>query len=170
MNRRRDFSSGLIASLCRRPAASSLPQSTDIFRVLGLSPRCQAAAVGRAGDGRGLQPHTHLHDGQFPHARHAQIARRANLPQVSALATSGKSERPSRASRLDQEGRFGRSSRYVRWGCGGRCGHVRRTWPKADGEVVWSWRSEAGAKVAGSILRTTVATKRWSPGRARYKP
>jgi hypothetical protein len=41
---------------------------------------------------------------------------------------------------------------------------------EADGEVVWSWRSEAGAKVAGSVLRTTVATKRWSPGRARYKP
>jgi hypothetical protein len=29
----------------------------------------------------------------------------------------------------------------------------------ADGEVVWSWRSEAGAKVAGSVPRTTVATK-----------
>jgi hypothetical protein len=56
-------------------------------------------------DGRGLQPRTHLPDGQFPHAPHAQIARRANLPQVSALATSGKSERPSRASRLDEEGR-----------------------------------------------------------------
>jgi hypothetical protein len=29
----------------------------------------------------------------------------------------------------------------------------------ADGEVVWFWRSEAGANVAGSIPRTTVATK-----------
>jgi len=47
---------------------------------------------------------------------------------------------------------------------------VRRTWPEADGEVVWSWRSEAGVKVAGLISRTTVATKRRSPGRARYKP
>jgi hypothetical protein len=81
----------------------------------------RAAAVGRAEnvwsfamkkacpdiccDGRGLPPCTHLPDGQFPHAPHAQIARRANLPQVSALATSGKSERPSRASRLDEEGR-----------------------------------------------------------------
>ena len=27
----------------------------------------------------------------------------------------------------------------------------------ADGEVVWSWRSDAGAKVAGAIPRTTVA-------------
>jgi hypothetical protein len=29
----------------------------------------------------------------------------------------------------------------------------------ADGEVVWSWRPNAGAKVAGSIPRTTVTTK-----------
>jgi hypothetical protein len=113
---------------------------------------------------------THLPDGQFPHARHAQIARRANLSHMFALAPSGKSRRCSRASRLDEEGRFGRSSRYVGRGCGGRGGHVRRTWPKADGEVVWFWRSEAGAKVAGFVLRTTVATKQWSPGRARYKP
>jgi hypothetical protein len=42
---------------------------------------------------------------QLPHARHVEIARRANLPQVSALAASGKSERSSRASRLDEEGR-----------------------------------------------------------------
>jgi len=42
---------------------------------------------------------------QFLHARHAEIARRANLPQVSALAASGKSERSSRASCLDEEGR-----------------------------------------------------------------
>jgi hypothetical protein len=42
---------------------------------------------------------------QLPHARHAQIARRANLPHASALAASGKSERSYRASRLDEEGR-----------------------------------------------------------------
>jgi hypothetical protein len=42
---------------------------------------------------------------QFPHARHAPIARRANLPHVLALAASGKSERSSRPSRLDEEGR-----------------------------------------------------------------
>jgi hypothetical protein len=39
------------------------------------------------------------------HAHQAQIARRANLSQVSVLAPSGKSERCSRASRLDEEGR-----------------------------------------------------------------
>jgi hypothetical protein len=47
---------------------------------------------------------------------------------------------------------------------------TRRVSLLADGKDVWSWRSEAGAKVAGSVLQTTVATKRWSPGRARYKP
>jgi hypothetical protein len=29
----------------------------------------------------------------------------------------------------------------------------------ADGEVVWSWRPDAGAKFAGSIPRATVAKK-----------
>ena len=30
---------------------------------------------------------------------------------------------------------------------------MRRTWPEADGEVVWFWRSEAGAKVAKMLTR-----------------
>ena len=34
---------------------------------------------------------------------------------------------------------------------------------EADGEVVWSWRSEAGAKVAG-ISRERRWQKRWSRG------
>ena len=116
-----------------------------------------------------------LHDGQFAHKRHAKIARRANLSRVAAVADSPKSQASSALSRLDEEGRYGRSSRNVGAGCDGRGwrrrAHGARTNDAdADGEVVWSWRSEAGAKVAGSILRTTVATKRWSPGRARYKP
>jgi hypothetical protein len=45
---------------------------------------------------------------------------------------------------------------------------ARRATRDADGEIVWSWRSEAGAKVAGYVPRTTVATKRWSPGRSRF--
>jgi hypothetical protein len=55
-----------------------------------------------------------LPDGQFPHAPHAQIARRANLPQAIALAPSGKSQRLSRASRLGKRG-VSRSSRHARW-------------------------------------------------------
>jgi hypothetical protein len=66
---------------------------------------------------------------QFPHTRHARTTRRVNLPHGVALAASGKSERSSRASRLDEEGRYGQSSRHVRRGCDGRGGHVRRTWP-----------------------------------------
>jgi hypothetical protein len=61
-----------------------------------------------------------LPDKQFPHTSHAQTARRANLPHAFMLAPSGKSQRCSRASRLDEEGRFGRSSRYVGRGCDGR--------------------------------------------------
>jgi len=41
---------------------------------------------------------------------------------------------------------------------------------KADGEVVWSWRPDAGIKLAGDVPRTRVATKPGSPGRARRKP
>jgi hypothetical protein len=98
-----------------------------------------------------------LHDGQFTHAGHAQIARRANLSQLSALASSGKSKASFRASRLDEEGRYGRSSRNV-----GRdavdatmsCAHevagrvqtrersrkaCKTNGIDAYGEVVWSW-------------------------------
>jgi len=64
----------------------------------------------------------------IPHTRHAQFARRANLSHAFTLAASGKSQRSSRASRLDEEGRFGRSSRYVGRGCDGRERHVGRTW------------------------------------------
>jgi hypothetical protein len=42
---------------------------------------------------------------QILHTRSAKIARRANLSHGFALATSGKSERCSRASCLDEEGR-----------------------------------------------------------------
>jgi len=56
----------------------------------------------------------HLPDGQSAHARHAQTARRAILSQVSALVPSGKSPACFRASRLDEEGRYGQSSRNVR--------------------------------------------------------
>jgi hypothetical protein len=67
-----------------------------------------------------LCSHPHLPDGQFPHTPHAQTARRANLPHALTLAPSGKSQPSSRASCLDEEGRFGRSSRYVGRGCDGR--------------------------------------------------
>jgi len=41
--------------------------------------------------------------------------------------------------------------------------------PLADGEVVWSWRSDAGAKVAESSA-SDGGNQAWSPRRARRKP
>ena len=40
----------------------------------------------------------------------------------------------------------------------------------AYGEVVWSWRRDAGAKLRGNILRSNGGKKARSPGRARSKP
>src|SRR5262249_51822561 len=53
------------------------------------------------------------HDGQFAHVRHAQIARRATLPQPPAIAEKRKSIH-IRPSPSRHEGRYGRSSRNVR--------------------------------------------------------
>jgi hypothetical protein len=42
---------------------------------------------------------------------------------------------------------------------------------KAYGEVVWSWRRDAGVKLVRSkLLRGDGGKKARSPGRARYKP
>jgi hypothetical protein len=106
---------------------------------------------------------------QFPHSPHAQIARRANLPHPSALALSGKSQRSSRASRLVEEGRFGRSSRHVGRGCDGRGWHVRRArrtrTVKSRGPgtpwLVPSWRQ------CLRIAPMTVTKRSWTPGRTR---
>jgi hypothetical protein len=48
---------------------------------------------------------------------------------------------------LPQEGRWP-SSRTLGAGCDGRFGGARRAAPIADGEVVWSWRPDAGVKLA----------------------
>jgi len=42
----------------------------------------------------------------------------------------------------------------------------------ADGEVVWSWRSDAGAKFVKTLSRLTGdgGNRAWSPRRARRKP
>jgi hypothetical protein len=41
---------------------------------------------------------------------------------------------------------------------------------RADGEVVWSWRPDAGAKLCGDDLRSDGGKRARSPGRARRKP
>jgi hypothetical protein len=52
-----------------------------------------------------------------------------------------------------------RSSRTLNAGCGGRTSPsailARTNGVCADGEVVWSWRSEAGAKVVKTLARLT---------------
>ena len=83
-----------------------------------------------------------------------------------------------------------RSSRYVGYGCDGRCGvrcgsvipekwetgfPIRITLKQdtpgenaaAYGEVVWSWRRDPGATSAGFVRSATGARKAASPGRAR---
>ena len=52
-----------------------------------------------------------------------------------------------------------RSSRTLGAGCGGRGSVKRRMTLRAHGEVVWSWRPDAGVKFRGAIRATTVAKK-----------
>jgi hypothetical protein len=56
-----------------------------------------------------------------------------------------------RASRLMQRGV--RVVTNVEAGCDGRGGCARRAQAAADGEVVWSWRPKAGAKLAKTLSR-----------------
>ena len=71
-----------------------------------------------------------------------RLTRRANQRYHSARLTR-------------YEGRCARHERAV--GCGGRGSCSRRTQPIADGEVVWSWRPDAGAKFCESHRGATVA-------------
>jgi hypothetical protein len=74
----------------------------------------------------------------------------------------------SQPSRLDQRG-----VRVVTdVGCGMRWTLWRRktSGAIADGEDVWSWRPDAGAKVCGGHLRNDGGKRARSPGRARNKP
>src|SRR6478672_8958824 len=60
---------------------------------------------------------------------------------------------PSRPTEGRSRDRHGRGT-----GCGGHRWRRRRPALEVDGEVVWSWRSDAGVKLAGKPP-TTVATK-----------
>jgi hypothetical protein len=59
------------------------------------------------------------HDGQFAHIHHAQIARRAILSQICALAPSGKSDALISPFRAHHEGRFAIVTNVAR-DCDGR--------------------------------------------------
>jgi hypothetical protein len=102
------------------------------------------------GQGSALPGPLQLHDGQSSHARHAQIARRANVSQPRIVASSGKSAASSARLALN-EGRIAivtNVERGMRWTQGAErnsCADERRL---ADGEVVWSWPPDAEAKLA----------------------
>jgi hypothetical protein len=118
------------------------------------------------------------------------------MPQVCALAASGKSKPCSRASRLMKRG-VSRSSRTWRRGavaatarrrftptnelirlrgdCGGTGTRPVALFSRkafADGQAVWSWRPDAGAKSwsAQRALWDDGGKRARSPGRARSKP
>ncbi len=82
---------------------------------------------------------------------------------------------PARVPRSIKRG-VSRSSRTLNAGCGGRTSPsailARTNGVCADGEVVWSWRSDAGAKVVKTLSRLTGdgGNQAWSPRRARRKP
>jgi len=83
------------------------------------------------------------------------------------LSPSGKSNLRLALSRLDKRGV--RVVTNVGAGCDGR-GWCRKTsGAGADGEVVWSWRPDAGVKLA-EFSAGDGGKKARSPGRARSKP
>jgi hypothetical protein len=130
-----------------------------------------------------------LPDGQSAHGHHAQTARRVNLPHAVALASSGKSKPCSRASRLMKRD-VSRSSRTWEVGSGGRDGSQAFLTPTnepirlrgncdgtgtrpvakfshkafADGQAVWSWRPDAGAKFPKRATRALGVTGAKEPG------
>ena len=103
------------------------------------------------------------------HSHHAQTARRVTLSQACGLASSGKSQRYFRASRCDEEGRFGRSSRNV--GRDAMDADARRTRRVARGRrnrgVLISRRWD---QACGATCRRRGLFQPGTPGRARYKP
>jgi hypothetical protein len=116
-----------------------------------------------------------LHDGQFAHIRHAQIARRVILSRPAAIAEKQKSPH-SPAIPPQHEGRYGRSSRNVRRGCDGRKARKDEARDAFD-EAVWSRHPDAGVKPATLAMSAfgrhavlaTVAIKPGTPRRARNK-
>jgi hypothetical protein len=77
------------------------------------------------------------------------------------------------SSRYPASSKRGVGHRHERGG-GMRWTRVRRQTigARADGEAAWSWRSDAGAKVAKAqaSLAGDGGNQAWSPGRARSKP
>ncbi len=82
-------------------------------------------------------------------ANHSSRAKTCPAPRAKNISLFQKPKSvvvfaPSRPDRGAFRERHGRGA-----GCGGRDGDARRAALKADGEVVWSWRPDAGVKVCG---------------------
>jgi hypothetical protein len=89
------------------------------------------------------------------------------FPEMKIMALVA-SSRPARGAFRDRHDALG-------WGCDGRGRRQALFVPdetlSAYGEVVWSWRRDAGAKFLRSkLLRGDGGNKARSPGRARSKP
>jgi hypothetical protein len=94
--------------------------------------------------------------GQSAHGRHAQFARRANLPQPANIDRTPKSPAFSRASRSRKEGRFAVVTN-VEAGCGGRFGDARRA-------AFWRTEKSCGPDapmLASSFEGSFPAKRRW---------
>jgi hypothetical protein len=107
-------------------------------------------------------PATKQPDGQI--TKTLSIPSRKNI----SLPSSGKSVIQIRASHPIRGAL--RTSRTLRWDAVDAGDGERRTPELADGEVVWSWRPDAGVKLPRSLLGSEGGKKARSPGRARSKP
>ena len=99
-----------------------------------------------------------------------QISKKLSSPWLKniPLNPSGKSALPLRASHPTRGAlRTSRTRGGMRW-TRIACEDERKM--IADGEVVWSWRPDAGAKFAGSSPAGDGGKKARSPRRARSKP
>jgi hypothetical protein len=101
--------------------------------------------------------------------RYADFARRANLSRTAAIDLTPKSVASFPLVSFPIEG-GSRSSRTLGMGCDGRTSPsaiiARTNGVCADGEVVWFWRSNAGAKVVKTLRRLAGdgGNQAWSPG------
>jgi hypothetical protein len=139
-----------------------------------ISPRCRVNGGARfrasdAGQGRFAQPNGSslalaMTVVSASHARHAQTARRANLPHPDGCCLVGQIRTMIRASRACKRG-ASRSSRTLGAGCDGR-GVLSDEQHIADGEIVWSWRPKAGVTFC-EMTQGNGDNKVWSPGRSR---
>jgi hypothetical protein len=99
---------------------------------------------------------------------HAWFARRVNLSQPALLiAPPNQMQNPPVSSHMRGVSRSSRTRDGMRWTLAARLTKALI----ADGEVVWSWRLDAGVKFLRSkLLRGDGDKKARSPGRARNKP